>query len=96
MHLEDGTVTITIVDHGPGIANIEQAMQPGFSTAGEHIRSLGFGAGMGLCNMKNCADEFQIESTPGSGTCLKAVVFLRPEETQSRSQPKNQQETSGE
>ena len=54
--VDDGCVEIKLTDHGPGIANIEQAMQEGFSTAPDTIRSLGFGAGLGLPNMKRYTD----------------------------------------
>lgn len=64
---------IVLRDKGPGIANIELAMKEGYSTASENIRSLGFGAGMGLPNMKKYSDEMRIESTVGIGT----TVFLR-------------------
>lgn len=64
----EGYVEIVLEDHGPGIANIEQAMQEGFSTAPDNIRSLGFGAGMGLPNMKRYTDYMDIQSTVGVGT----------------------------
>ena len=66
--VEEGCVEIVLEDKGPGIGDIEQAMQEGFSTAPDNIRSLGFGAGMGLPNMKRYTDEMHIESTPGVGT----------------------------
>ena len=58
-------------DRGPGIPNLELAMREGWSTASETARSLGFGAGMGLPNMKRNADEFSIESTVGEGTTIE-------------------------
>lgn len=61
-------VEIILDDHGPGIKDIEQAMQEGFSTAPDRVRSLGFGAGMGLPNMKRYTDSMQITSTVGVGT----------------------------
>ena len=61
-------IDITMADTGPGIPDIAQAMEEGFSTAGDVARDLGFGAGMGLPNMKRNADEFSIESTVGVGT----------------------------
>ncbi len=67
-------VVVQLVDTGEGIADIEQAMQPGFSTATEDVRSLGFGAGMGLPNMKKYTDEFAIESTVGVGTKITLTV----------------------
>ncbi len=69
-------VEMILVDHGPGIANIDQAMQEGFSTAPDNIRSLGFGAGMGLPNMKRYTDFMQIESTPGMGTKITMRVNI--------------------
>ena len=66
-------IDITLKDSGPGIADIELAMKAGYSTASENIRSLGFGAGMGLPNMKKYSDEMRIDSTVGVGT----TVFLR-------------------
>lgn len=57
-------------DEGPGIENIEKAMVPGFSTASKKVREMGFGAGMGLPNIKKNTDEFFIESVPGKGTRL--------------------------
>ena len=66
-------VDIYLKDSGPGIENIELAMKAGYSTATENIRSLGFGAGMGLPNMKKYSDEMRIDSTVGVGT----TVFLR-------------------
>lgn len=68
---------IVFVDEGPGIADIELALQPGWSTASELVRELGFGAGMGLCNMKRWADELMIESTPGAGTTVTAIIYNR-------------------
>ena len=60
--VSDSSITIILKDTGPGIANIEQAMQEGFSTAPDNIRSLGFGAGMGLPNMKRYTDRMEIDS----------------------------------
>ena len=65
---------IEISDSGPGIEDIDLAMREGFSTAPDHIRELGFGAGMGLPNMSRSADEFRIESTRGIGTCIHMVI----------------------
>jgi CBS domain-containing protein/anti-sigma regulatory factor (Ser/Thr protein kinase) len=69
-------IRIIAVDHGPGIADIEKAMQPGFSTAPDWIRELGFGAGMGLNNIKGCSDQFHLDSKPGVGTRLEVVIQL--------------------
>ena len=69
-------VEIVLKDNGPGIKDIEQAMQEGFSTATENIRSVGFGAGMGLPNMKRYSDEMKIESTVGVGTTITMRVNI--------------------
>lgn len=69
-------VEIVLRDKGPGIKDIEQAMQEGFSTATDNIRSLGFGAGMGLPNMKRYTDYMNIESVVGSGTTITMRVNL--------------------
>ncbi len=63
-----GYTIITLEDNGPGIADIELATQAGYSTAPDYVRDLGFGAGMGLPNMKNCSDDFSIQSQLGVGT----------------------------
>ncbi|HUJ09422.1 MAG TPA: CBS domain-containing protein [Verrucomicrobiae bacterium] len=70
-------VTIDAVDRGPGIENIDLAMQEGWSTAGPLARSLGFGAGMGLPNIKKCSDRFEIHSELGPGTQLHSEILLR-------------------
>ena len=67
-------IEIILADKGPGIANIELAMQEGYSTAPDNIRSLGFGAGMGLPNMKRYTDEMRIESAVGEGTTIYMTV----------------------
>ena len=72
---EDG-IEIILEDHGPGIADIAQAMQAGFSTAPDNIRSLGFGAGMGLPNMKRYTDYMDIQSTVGEGTTVTMRVAI--------------------
>ena len=72
--VDDGCITIILSDTGPGIANIEQAMQEGFSTAPDNIRTLGFGAGMGLPNMKRYTDYMHIDSVVGEGTTITMKV----------------------
>ena len=69
-------IEIHLIDNGPGIANIDLAMQEGFSTAPDNIRSLGFGAGMGLPNMKRYSDSFTIDSALGKGTKILMTVNL--------------------
>lgn len=68
-------IELTASDSGPGIPDIDLAMQEGYSTAPDNIREMGFGAGMGLPNIKNCADELSIESQLGQGTTLKVVIY---------------------
>lgn len=67
-------IEIILADNGPGISDIELAMQEGYSTAPDNIRSLGFGAGMGLPNMKNYTDDMKIESEVGKGTTIYMTV----------------------
>jgi CBS domain-containing protein len=74
--IQPDKVTIEAVDTGPGIADINLVLQEGWSTADEWIRSLGFGAGMGLPNTKRVSDEFSIESTLGVGPTVCSVVFI--------------------
>jgi anti-sigma regulatory factor (Ser/Thr protein kinase) len=69
-------VIITAADTGPGIEDVSQALKEGYSTANEYVRSLGFGAGMGLANTKRVSDEFTINSAPGKGTTVRSVVFV--------------------
>ncbi len=70
-----GRTEIEVVDEGPGIADIELAMQEGYSTAPDYVREMGFGAGMGLPNMVRCTDKFKIESQVGRGTVIKMMIF---------------------
>ena len=76
VRVEEDAIYIILEDKGPGIADIEQAMQAGFSTAPDTIRSLGFGAGMGLPNMKRYTDNMDIRSTVGVGTRIEMRVDL--------------------
>ena len=68
--VEKWGITVEAIDTGPGIPDVEQAMQPGYSTAPDWVRELGFGAGMGLVNMKKCADEINLTSSVPDGTHL--------------------------
>jgi len=74
--LTDEDVNLEIVDEGPGIPDIELALQEGWSTASDEMRELGFGFGMGLPNMKKNSDEFRIESEVGKGTSVFAKIRL--------------------
>jgi CBS domain-containing protein/anti-sigma regulatory factor (Ser/Thr protein kinase) len=73
-------IIMRAVDTGPGIPDIERAMQPGFSTAPEWIREMGFGAGMGLANIQRCTDQMRLESPLGTRTFLEVVIFLDQDE----------------
>ena len=86
IHAGGGEITVLVYpdkvemyldDNGPGIENIELAMTEGYSGASDAVRSLGFGAGMGLPNMKKYADEFEISSVVGEGTQIKMTVYLQ-------------------
>lgn len=81
VQIEPYRILIRTTDAGPGIPNVELAMQAGFSTASEQIREMGFGAGMGLVNIKRCVDRMHIDSAPERGTVLEMEIFLKPEES---------------
>lgn len=68
-------VEVVLCDHGPGIADVKKAMQEGFSTAPDNVRSLGFGAGMGLPNIKKYTDSLHIDTKVGEGTTLTMTVL---------------------
>lgn len=74
--VSEDKIEIILEDHGPGIPDVELAMQEGYSTAPDSVRSLGFGAGMGLPNMKRYMDEMTIDSVVGKGTTVKMAVYL--------------------
>jgi serine/threonine-protein kinase RsbT len=69
-------IRVVVADRGPGIENIDLAMQEGYSTATAEMRARGFGAGMGLPNIRRSTDSFEIDSTPGQGTTLRYAVQL--------------------
>lgn len=81
VEIQPDRVYIVAEDRGPGIADIEQALQPGFSTAPEWIREMGFGAGMGLLNIKHCTDGMKLDSKPGVGTRLEMWFHIPPAES---------------
>lgn len=74
--IDENKITILISDEGPGIPDVELAMQPGFSTASKEVREMGFGAGMGLPNIKKNTDEMQIETEVGVGTRVKMINYF--------------------
>ena len=74
--IEPEAIRIEVQDRGPGIADIEQAMEDGYSTASEEVREMGFGAGMGLSNIRNNADDLEITSTVNEGTELTIIKKL--------------------
>ncbi len=80
LQIEPNRILMQTIDDGPGIPDIELAMQAGYSTATEKIRELGFGAGMGLLNIRRCVDKMELESTPGKGTKLEMKIYLPPED----------------
>jgi len=74
--ITEESITITFTDNGPGIKDIERAMQEGFSTATNEARELGFGAGMGLPNMAKYSDKLTINSQEGKGTTVEIIINL--------------------
>ena len=74
--ISDKNIVVKFTDNGPGISDIELAMKEGYSTATHSVRELGFGAGMGLPNMKKYADDLQIKTKPGEGTTVILTINL--------------------
>ena len=77
VYVKEDEIEIVLEDHGPGIPNLDLAMQEGYTTAPEDVRSLGFGAGMGLPNMKRYTDEMKIDTVIGEGTVIKMKVLVK-------------------
>lgn len=77
VEITESEIIMTLSDEGPGIENVELAMSEGYSTAPDNIRSLGFGAGMGLPNIKKYTDEFTIDTEVGKGTTLNLKVYIQ-------------------
>jgi len=75
IEIAEDCVKVTLTDQGPGIPNIDLAMQEGWSTASDTVRELGFGAGMGLPNIKKQSDDFLIDSEVGKGTTLVITIL---------------------
>ena len=80
VEIEPHQISMEAYDDGPGIDDINLAMQPGYSTASEEVREKGFGAGMGLNNIKRCVDEMKLESTKARGTNLRMKIYLLNED----------------
>ncbi len=84
VQVQPDQINVYVNDSGPGIEDIEKAMQPGYSTASEWVRELGFGAGMGLVNIKKCADKMELTSKVGQGTHLKISINIKNNQCQSK------------
>ena len=76
VRVEPHEILVRVEDSGPGIPDVEKALQPGYSTAPDWVRELGFGAGMGLSNIRNCADRMNLRSTAGKGTQLTIHISV--------------------
>jgi len=76
VEIEPHKITMEAYDDGPGIDDVEKALTPGFSTASEEVRNKGFGAGMGLVNIRSCVDEMTIKTSKESGTNLYMTIYL--------------------
>lgn len=87
VELEPDHISVYVWDTGPGIEDVKLAMQPGYSTATEEIRELGFGAGMGLINISRCVDEMDLQSEIGKGTHLTLKFNLKGEDIMGESYP---------
>ena len=76
VEIDPGQIRICMTDTGPGIPDVQQAMQEGFSTAGQTARELGFGAGMGLPNIKRYSDDMHIDTQLGKGTTVTVLIKI--------------------
>ncbi|MBN1616144.1 MAG: ATP-binding protein [Spirochaetales bacterium] len=76
VRIDKELITIIMCDKGPGIEDLSKAMEDGYSTASEQVRELGFGAGMGMSNMKKNADEMYIDTAKGKGTCVTLKIRI--------------------
>ncbi len=88
LEVESHRITMSTTDDGPGIPDINQVLQAGYSTATEQVREMGFGAGMGLVNIKRCVDKMDIESTVGKGTKLVMRIYVPTENFNGRKDEK--------
>lgn len=84
LEVEPHKITISTTDDGPGIDDIQKVLQPGYSTATDKVREMGFGAGMGLVNIQKCVDKMEIESTRGKGTKLSMRIAVSTETLSSK------------
>lgn len=84
LEVEPHRITMSTTDDGPGIPDVEQVLQPGYSTATDQVREMGFGAGMGLVNIKRCVDSMDLESTVGKGTKLVMRIHIPTENLSGR------------
>ncbi|HNB36004.1 MAG TPA: CBS domain-containing protein [Anaerolineales bacterium] len=84
LEVEPHRINIITTDDGPGIPDIQMAQQPGYSTASDKVREMGFGAGMGLVNIKRCVDSIELESTVGKGTKLTMRIAVSSETLNSK------------
>ena len=84
LEVEPHRISLITTDDGPGIADTQKAQQPGFSTATDKVREIGFGAGMGLVNIQRCVDKMELDSTPGKGTKLTMRIVVPPETLNSK------------
>lgn len=75
--ISEDKVELSAEDEGPGIPDKEKAMTEGFTTASDQAREMGFGAGMGLPNIKKNSDDFELESEPGKGTKVRSVLYFK-------------------
>jgi CBS domain-containing protein/anti-sigma regulatory factor (Ser/Thr protein kinase) len=82
--ITEDKISIKVADNGPGIEDIEEAMLPGFTTSESWVRELGFGAGMGLPNIKKCSDKMDLKSKVGVGTTLKIEIFIGDDDEATR------------
>lgn len=80
VEIEPHQISIDVYDYGPGIKDVELAMRPGYSTATEKVRELGFGAGMGLVNISRCVDLMKLESQFGKGTRLRMKLYVQTQD----------------
>lgn len=77
IEIDSEKINIIVDDKGPGIEDVDKAMEEGYSTASPHVREMGFGAGMGLSNMKRNSDVMRISSDPGKGTKVELITYLK-------------------